>query len=78
MDTKLSIDKLAIHTIEECAELTHIIVKSLRFGWFNYHPNREDKIPNIINILKEIKDVKECITLLESACTDILANSNNE
>lgn len=44
-------------TIEECAELIHILSKVNRFGWKNWHPDDQTKTPNYELVSREIEDV---------------------
>ena len=50
-----------VRLIEEMAELTHILCKAKRFGWFNWHPKDKDKTPNYRLVLDEMLDVTTCI-----------------
>lgn len=50
--------------IEECAEMIQAIVKAKRFGWKNYHPDR-NWTNNAVEALEEIKDVREALNELE-------------
>ncbi len=50
-------------TIEECAEVIHILCKVKRFGWDDFHPKH--KIPNRVLVKNEIADLKACLNELE-------------
>lgn len=45
-------------TVEECAEVIHIISKTRRFGFTNYHPKDPKKTPNYQLMLNEIDDLE--------------------
>jgi hypothetical protein len=47
--------------IEECSELIHIICKAKRFGYNNFHPDDDNRIPNHTLIRREIQDVMDAI-----------------
>lgn len=62
---KVEMEKIIYHTIEECAEVQHILCKILRFGLYNFHPDDPLKIPNIELLLKEMTDLKKRLSELE-------------
>ena len=43
--------------MEECAEVTQIASKCLRFGRNNYHPNDKDKKLNVTELERELTDL---------------------
>jgi len=47
--------------IEECSELIKALCKADQFGWYGFHPDDPDKIPNIESVLKEMADVIESL-----------------
>lgn len=50
--------------IEECSELIKAICKADRFGWFNHHPDRPERL-NVDDVLSEMDDVVEACERLE-------------
>ena len=52
------VGEITIRTMEECAELIHILCKVNRFGWSNYHPEDAAKIPNVLLVVNEILDLE--------------------
>lgn len=56
--------------VEECSELTKEIMKALRFGWFNFHPDEPD-IFNIDRIRREMEDLNNAMAKLDSYLRNI-------
>lgn len=52
-------------TIEECAEVIHILCKVRRFGWFNFNPYDKNKTPNFVLVRQEVKDLKDRLEQLD-------------
>jgi len=53
-------------TIEECAELIHILCKVQRFGWKSCNPYDPKQVPNYVLVLNEMIDLgKRVIELRE-------------
>jgi len=51
-------------TIEECAEVIHILCKVRRFGWFNHHPDDPKKVKNYELVSNELNDLETRIKQL--------------
>ena len=59
-----------IRAIEECGEVIQAITKGMRFGWFNFHPDRPGS-SNLIELWMEFEDLKKSIK-------DILGKAREE
>ncbi|KKL99606.1 hypothetical protein LCGC14_1812750 [marine sediment metagenome] len=62
-DKYKNIGNIEIRTIEECAEVIHILSKVKRFGWDNFHPI--NKTPNRVLVKHEVDDLRKCLDTLE-------------
>lgn len=60
-----NVGPITVRTIEECAELIHILSKVQRFGWMNYHPEDVKKTPNWKLVLAEVNDVERRLVELK-------------
>lgn len=56
-------ERKLVHLMEECAEVTHVAAKILRFGLDNYHP--KTRISNRIRLFEELADLKVAIVKVE-------------
>jgi len=65
------IGKRLTHTVEECAELIHILCKVDRFGWFSHNPYDPNKVKNITLVRKEMKDLRKRLVELEKEMDSI-------
>lgn len=66
MDEKFNkVGSIITRTIEECAELIHILCKVDRFGWTNYHPDDVTKVPNVLLVVNEISDLEHRLAELK-------------
>lgn len=58
---------IEIRLIEELSELIRELCKADRFGWYNWHPDDPNKIPNKQRVIEEIDDVMRlCIKLKDA------------
>jgi hypothetical protein len=54
-----------IHLMEECAEVTKVCSKILRFGLDNYHPDRPEDGTNLQKIRAEMEDLRFAMDRVE-------------
>lgn len=66
------IGRVEVRAQEECAELIMAICKADRFGYSNYHPDRQPNYTNAHQILAEIEDVKRVLAELQDFIEDII------
>jgi hypothetical protein len=60
-----NVGDIITQTIEECAEVIHILCKVQRFGWNNYHPSDVAKTRNYTHVSNEIADLEKRIARLK-------------
>jgi hypothetical protein len=61
-------------TIEECAEVIHVLCKVQRFGWTSHNPYDKDKTPNFVLVQWEVNDLKKRIAQLEKEIKEKFSN----
>jgi hypothetical protein len=65
-------------TIEECAEVIHVLCKVRRFGWGSFNPYDSERTPNIVLVRRELSDLKTRINELETEMNKVSHFGDND
>lgn len=66
------LDFCAAHVVEECGEVLAALGKTARWGWTSENPEipKHQRETNCVWVRRELQDLKEAISRLESAIAE--------